>query len=72
MNMECKLLQIVELSSRSQGNSLVIGEVVCFHIDDAIIDAAYRVDSEKLHAIARLGGTAYAKTRDKFHMTRPA
>lgn len=72
VNLECKVTQIVEISSRPEGNSLVIGEVVCFHIDDTIIDERYRVDSEKLHAIARLGGTAYARTRDRFQMIRPA
>jgi flavin reductase (DIM6/NTAB) family NADH-FMN oxidoreductase RutF len=71
VNLECRLTQIVDLSSRPEGNSLVLGEVVCFHVDDAIIDARYRIDSEKLHALGRLGGTGYAKTRDRLHMTRP-
>jgi flavin reductase (DIM6/NTAB) family NADH-FMN oxidoreductase RutF len=72
VSLECRVTQIIELSTRPDGNSLVLGEVVCFHVDDSIIDERYRVDSEGLHAIARLGGTAYARTRDRFHMVRPA
>lgn len=71
VNLECKVKQIIEISNRPDGNSLVLGEVVCFHVDDSVIDSRYRIDSEKLHVIGRLGGTAYAKTRDRLHMTRP-
>ncbi len=71
VNLECKVIQIIDLSSRPEGNSLVLGEVVCFHIDDSIIDERYRIDADKLHAVARMGGTAYSRTRDTFHMIRP-
>ena len=49
---------------------MVLGEVVCFHVDDAIVDD-FRIDPEKLRAIARMGGNTYARTRDRFEMIRP-
>ena len=70
VNMECKLLQIVEVSTRPRGGSLVIGEVVRFHVEDAIIDH-FRIDPEQLRAIGRMGGNDYTRTRDRFEMIRP-
>lgn len=71
ISMECKVTQIIELSNRPEANSLVLGQVVYFHVDDAVLDERGRIDPVKLHAIGRLGGTAYCRTTDVFHMTRP-
>jgi flavin reductase (DIM6/NTAB) family NADH-FMN oxidoreductase RutF len=70
MNMECKLIQIVDVGTRHGGASLVIGEVVRFHFDPAIADN-FRVDPAKLRAIGRMGGNEYTRTRDRFEMIRP-
>jgi flavin reductase (DIM6/NTAB) family NADH-FMN oxidoreductase RutF len=70
MNMECKVLQIVEVSKRPDGATLVIGEVVRFHFDRAIADN-FRIDPAKLHAVGRMGGNEYTRTRDRFEMIRP-
>jgi flavin reductase (DIM6/NTAB) family NADH-FMN oxidoreductase RutF len=70
IHMECKLVQIVQVSTRPLGGSLVIGEVVRFHVDDALIDH-FRVDPNKLRAVGRMGGNAYTRTRDRFEMIRP-
>jgi flavin reductase (DIM6/NTAB) family NADH-FMN oxidoreductase RutF len=70
VNMECKLFQIVEVSARPWGGSLVLGQVVRFHVDDAIVDN-FLIDPAKLRAIGRMGGNAYARTRDRFEMIRP-
>jgi flavin reductase (DIM6/NTAB) family NADH-FMN oxidoreductase RutF len=71
VNMECKLMQIVEVSARPMGGSLVIGEVVRFHVDDAVIDE-FRIDADKLRAVGRMSGSDYARTRDRFSLVRPA
>jgi flavin reductase (DIM6/NTAB) family NADH-FMN oxidoreductase RutF len=70
VNMECRLVQIVDISTRPVGGSLIIGEVIRFHIDDAIV-SNYRIDPEKLRAVARMGGNDYCRTRDRFEMIRP-
>ena len=70
VNMECKLIQIVDISTRPLGGSLVIGEVVRFHIDAAITDNL-RVDPGKLRAIGRMGGNEYTRTSCRFEMVRP-
>lgn len=70
INMECRLVQIVNVSAKPLGGSLVIGEVLRFHIDDALFDD-YKIDPDKLHAIGRMGGPTYARTTDRFDMIRP-
>jgi flavin reductase (DIM6/NTAB) family NADH-FMN oxidoreductase RutF len=70
VNMECKVMQIIDVSTKPRGGSLVIGEVVRFHIDDKIADN-FRIDPDKLRAIGRMGGDGYARTRDRFEMPRP-
>ena len=71
INLECKVMQIVELSKRPEANSLVIGQVVYFHVSDAVLDERGRIDPLKLKAVARMGGTAFCRSTDIFHMVRP-
>jgi|SRR5579871_122433 len=70
INMECKVVQIVDVSKRPHGGSLVIGEVVRFHINRGLFEN-FRIDPEELHAIGRMGGAGYTRTRDRFEMERP-
>ena len=63
-------MQVVEVSTRPRGGSLVIGEVLRFHIDDAIVHD-FKIDPDKLRAVARMGGDEYSRTRDRFTMHRP-
>jgi flavin reductase (DIM6/NTAB) family NADH-FMN oxidoreductase RutF len=70
VSMECRLLQIVDVSARPLGGSLVLGEIVRFHVDDALIEN-YKIDPGKLHPIGRMGGPTYTRTTDRFDMNRP-
>jgi flavin reductase (DIM6/NTAB) family NADH-FMN oxidoreductase RutF len=75
VSMECRLLQIVEISAQPMGGNIVIGEVVRFHVDDRVIvsgDAGtFRIDAEKLRAVGRMSGYDYTRTRDRFSLVRP-
>ena len=70
ISMECRLLQVVEVSSRPRGGSIVIGEVLRFHVDDELFNN-YRIDPDKLRPIGRMGGPTYTRTTDRFEMPRP-
>jgi len=70
VSMECKLIDIVSISAKPLGGSLVIGEVLRFHVDDSIVDN-FRIDPDKLHAIGRMAGNSYTRTADRFDMVRP-
>jgi flavin reductase (DIM6/NTAB) family NADH-FMN oxidoreductase RutF len=70
-SMECRLVQIVEVSTQPLGGSLVLGEVLRFHLSEEIVDAGLRVDPDKLQAIGRMGGPSYTRTLDRFEIARP-
>ena len=71
VNMECRLLQLIEISAKPMGGNIVIGEVVRFHVDDGVIDQSYKIDADKLRAVGRMSGYDYARTRDRFALVRP-
>jgi flavin reductase (DIM6/NTAB) family NADH-FMN oxidoreductase RutF len=70
VQMECRLREIVVVSEKPGGGSLVLGDVLRFHIEESLLDG-YRIDSDRLNAIGRMGGPAYTRTRDRFEMQRP-
>lgn len=70
VQMECRLRQIVVISEKPGGGSLVLGDVLRFHIDNSLLDG-YKIDPDKLNAIGRMGGPSYVRTRDRFEMQRP-
>jgi flavin reductase (DIM6/NTAB) family NADH-FMN oxidoreductase RutF len=70
VNMECKLLQTIEVSNQPLGGTLVLGEVVRFHVDDAIFED-FRIDPDGLAAVGRMAGNTYTRTRDRFDLIRP-
>ena len=70
VNMECRLLYTIEMSGFPGAGNLVLGEVIRFHIDDALV-SNYRIDPDKLRAIGRMGGASYTRTMDRFDMIRP-
>ncbi|MNJ81200.1 hypothetical protein D3C77_798890 [compost metagenome] len=49
----------------------MFAEVLLAHIDDEVLTEAGRVDPQRLDLVGRLGGSAYARTRETFSMTRP-
>jgi len=70
VSMECRLLQLVTVSEKPLGGSLVIGEVLRFHVAGELVDH-FRIDSDKLRAIGRMAGPEYVKTTERFSMVRP-
>jgi flavin reductase (DIM6/NTAB) family NADH-FMN oxidoreductase RutF len=69
--MECRLRQIVHVSDKPGGGSLVLGEVVRFHVLESVLLDGFRIDQDKLNAIGRMGGPTYVRTHDRFDMPRP-
>ncbi|MDX2151973.1 MAG: flavin reductase family protein [Bryobacteraceae bacterium] len=70
ISMECRLVQVVHVSPKPLGGSIVLGEVVRFHVADELFDN-YRIDPDNLHAIGRMGGPTYVRTTDRFDLARP-
>ena len=70
VNMECRLLQILEYGEFPRINNFVIGEVIQVHVKDEFWGDG-EIHSSKLKAIGRMGGDLYCRTRDVFEMKRP-
>lgn len=69
VNMECKVVQILEFGEFPRISRFIIGEVVLVHIKDEYLING-EIDKSKLKAIGRLGGTLYCRTADTFEMER--
>jgi flavin reductase (DIM6/NTAB) family NADH-FMN oxidoreductase RutF len=70
INMECKLMQIVEVGPAEPGGGfLVIGEIVLFHIKDELLENG-RIDTGLLNPVGRLAGTEYTTLGKRFSLAR--
>ncbi len=69
INMECKLVQVLRVGTKA---SLVLGEVVQWHVRDDVYDAKTgRLDMERLRPVGRLCGNLYSHIHQIFEMKRP-
>ncbi len=70
ISMECRVVQILPVGHGP--HSLVLGEIVCFHIrDDLYNHTTGRIDMYSLHPVGRLAGELYTHVHDIFEMKRP-
>src|SRR5271166_3538692 len=70
VSFECRLHQILDFSTAPTGGSLVIGQIISIHIDDAHVKDG-RLDRNSLDLIGRMGGIQYTRTTQRFEMVRP-
>src|ERR1700733_12019545 len=70
VSFECKLHQIIDFSTVPTSGSLVIGEIVSIHINDAHLKDG-KLDRNSLDLIGRMGGLQYTRTTQRFEMVRP-
>jgi flavin reductase (DIM6/NTAB) family NADH-FMN oxidoreductase RutF len=70
VSFECKLHQILDFSTAPTSSSLVIGQIVSIHIDDARLKEG-KLDRNSLDLIGRMGGIQYTRTTQRFEMVRP-
>ena len=70
VRMECRLVQAIPLGGEEAGSDLFIGEVVRFHMDEAIYEDG-RIDPKSLNAVSRLAGSSYATIGNIFSLERP-
>jgi len=69
VNMECKLIQIVEIGDGTN-HGIVIGQILLMHVRDDIING-HRINHQRLRPVGRLAGNMYCKTDDVYEMVRP-
>jgi flavin reductase (DIM6/NTAB) family NADH-FMN oxidoreductase RutF len=71
VNMECRLVQILEFGEPPRLTSFIIGEILRVHVKDELwINDS--IKAQKLKAIGRLGEELYCRTTDTFEQKRPS
>jgi flavin reductase (DIM6/NTAB) family NADH-FMN oxidoreductase RutF len=71
VHLECVLWDIIRIGDGPLAANLVIGRIVLIEVNDAVLDERGEIDPSKLDTIGRMGGSLYARTRDRFAMERP-
>lgn len=61
VNLECKVLQVIETGQEGGAGNLVICEVVRMHIDERILDEEAQIDPHKIDLVARMGKDYYCR-----------
>jgi flavin reductase (DIM6/NTAB) family NADH-FMN oxidoreductase RutF len=70
VSFECRLYKILDFSPAPTSSSLVIGEIVSIHMDDAHLRNG-RLDRNSLDLIGRMGGIQYTRTTERIELARP-
>ena len=71
VHMECRLMQVIHVSEKPGSGTLVLGEVLRFHVAEDLFHN-FHIDPDKLRAVGRMAGSTYVRTTDRFDLTRPA
>jgi flavin reductase (DIM6/NTAB) family NADH-FMN oxidoreductase RutF len=61
VKMECKVAEVRPLGESGGAGNLAICEVMRMHIDESILDENGKIDQQKLHHVARMGGNWYCR-----------
>ena len=70
VSFECKLNRIIDFGTEPPSGSLVIGEIVCVHLEESVLKED-RLDPDTLDLIGRMGGVQYSRTTERFELKRP-
>jgi flavin reductase (DIM6/NTAB) family NADH-FMN oxidoreductase RutF len=70
ISFECKLERIIDFGTEPPSGSLVIGEIVCIHMEEEVVKEG-QLDPNALDLIGRMGGMQYTRTTERFEMKRP-
>jgi len=61
VNLECKVLQVIETGQEGGAGNLIICEVVKMHINEAILGEDGQIDPHKIDLVARMGKDYYCR-----------
>ena len=73
VQLECKVNDVVELGDSGGAGNLIICEVLCMHIDDAILADDGTIDQHKIDLVSRMGGNWYCRADENsmFEIQKP-
>lgn len=71
IHLECRVSHILDLGTQPGSGSLVLGEVLLFHIEDSLLLPGDKIDFQALQPIGRLAGNLFCRAGDTFEIPRP-
>lgn len=73
VQMECKVLQVIECGDQGIAPNLIICEVVKMHIDESILNEEGLIDQLKIDLVARMDGNWYCRANEAsmFEVEKP-
>lgn len=73
VQMECKVMQIIETGTGGGAGNLVICEIVRMHIAEDVLNEAGQIDGTKMDYVARMGANWYARIgrENMFEIAKP-
>lgn len=61
VQMECKVLQVIETGTEGGAANLIVCEILLMHIHESVLDENNRIDPHKIDLVARMGGDFYCR-----------
>lgn len=72
VHFECEMVHHYSLEGHTDGGAtIVIGRIVMFHVNEAILLDDFKINQEAYRPVARLAGYNYAKLGEIFSIKRP-
>ncbi|MEI7898476.1 MAG: flavin reductase family protein [bacterium] len=73
VQMECKVLQVIETGSGPAAGNLVICEILRIHVNPSVMDERGRINPDKIDLVGRLGGEWYVRASGSalFELAKP-
>jgi len=68
---ECELDRIIDVGEGPVAGNIVLGRILRFYVDDAVLGSDGKPDPERLGLVGRLGRDEYAELGSRFRLSRP-
>lgn len=61
VQLECRVNEVIQTGENGGAGNLIICEVLCMHINDAVLNEQGKIDPHKIDLVARMGGDYYCR-----------
>jgi flavin reductase (DIM6/NTAB) family NADH-FMN oxidoreductase RutF len=71
VHFECRVREIIEISDKPGGGSIVIGTILHIHVEERVLLGQDKIDLSALKPVGRLMGGGFCRVTDLIEMERP-
>lgn len=61
VQLECRVNEVIQTGENGGAGNLIICEVLCMHVNDAVLNEQGKIDPHKIDLVARMGGDYYCR-----------